>query len=168
MEITPPDLPAIESYPIQTDEAPSLSLTKTGFLNRALAFSIDFIIVQFLYFILFIVGTLAMNLSLKETADPKTDASMMVPFVSVWFFLFICYFTYFHSRGGQTPAKMLLRIKVVTSEGTHPSMCQAFFRSLGYFLSSLFFGFGFLVSIFEKKGRGLHDILVGTQVVLSE
>ncbi len=168
MEIIPPDLPAIESNPIQTHKIPSLSLTKTGFLRRAIAFSIDLIIVQFLYLILFIVGTFAINLSLKEAAASATDVSMMVPFVSVWFFLFICYFTYFHSKGGQTPAKMIIRIKVVTHEGTDPSTCRSFFRSLGYFMSCLFFGIGFLVVLFEKKGRGLHDMLVGTQVVLSE
>ncbi len=86
------------------------------------------------------------------------------------FFVQLGYYTFFHTHCGQTPGKMILRIMVVV-DGTDtpgpPSPPQAFFRALGLFISASFFGFGFLMSIFGRKKRALHDFLSGTQVLLA-
>ena len=187
MEITEPiDAPENfpENFPIEPSEptmkeapphleaaTPSPALLQpAGFIRRAIAFIIDFFIVEFLYLFLIIMGLLGMQFS-RGGGDlffsESAPFSLAIPFIAVWFFLFIGYFTFFHSYDGQTPAKMIIRIKVVTETGTPLSLPRALVRSFGYFISGFFFGFGFLFSIFEKKKRALHDLLARSYVVLS-
>ncbi len=68
-------------------------------------------------------------------------------------------------RGGQTPGKMLMRVKVVRWDGEEIGYARAVLRWLGYFLALIPFGFGFLWVLFDPRGRGLHDILAGTCVI---
>lgn len=145
-------------------------LQEAGFLRRALAFSLDLVLIGFLYLTLLLVGALGVHAGAAGGrvilfGDPIS--SLTAPFILVGPFLFISYFTFFHSYGGQTPAKKLIRIKVVSTGGASLTPWQALARSFGYFLSTFFFGFGFFLSIFEKKGRALHDLLTRSQVILS-
>ena len=149
---------------------PTPPLQPAGFVRRAVAFSIDLLILGFLSLILLTAGVLGivwplngggMILSPENSAPP-----FLSHFISAGFFLFIGYFTFFHAHGGQTPAKMIVRIKVVGVKGAPLTPFQALARAFGYFLSSFFLGFGFFLSIFEKKKRALHDLLTHTQVVL--
>lgn len=165
--------PGVEKEEVRFEEAlpPVAVLQPAGFIRRAIAFIIDFFMIELLYLFLMGMGVWGMQLSKGGRGDffpsELVLASLAVPFIAVWFFLFIGYFTFFHFYDGQTPAKMIIRIKVVTEEGTIPSFPQALVRSFGYFISGFFFGFGFLFSIFERKKRALHDLLVRTQVILS-
>lgn len=172
-----PGLPPSALPPLETLTAPSQDvgapappplLRPAGFLRRALAFSMDFIVMQFLYLIVYIVGILGASRSTEwdRIVRAASSPALMAPFITVWFFLFIGYFSFFHAYGGQTPAKMLIRIKVVTRDGEGLSPLQSLCRTLAYFPSSLFFGFGFLLSIVERKKRGLHDLLTRSQVIL--
>jgi uncharacterized RDD family membrane protein YckC len=142
-----------------------------GFLRRAIAFLIDFFIIEILYLSVLIAGFLAIHFSTGEEglllSDEGSLTPLVAPFIAAWFCLFLGYFTYFHAHGGQTPAKMLIRIRVVAAGGIPLSPFRALVRSFGYFLSSFFFGFGFFISIFERKKRALHDLLARTEVVLS-
>lgn len=178
MEIIDPlggaEAPAPSSVPPVAEEHPPLPavppVQPAGFLRRAVAFLIDTFILQLLYLIIMIVGFLAIRLSMGETFSFAEEASlvpMIAPFVAAWFCLFFGYFTFFHAYGGQTPAKMLIRIKVVTLEGAPLSPLRALLRSFCYFLSSFFFGFGFLIAILEKRKRALHDLLTRTEVILA-
>jgi uncharacterized RDD family membrane protein YckC len=179
MAPTAPDLP-----PPGTDAPPEASpsgsvtspeettpqpLQPAGFLRRALAFAIDLVVMQFLYFILYVVGVLGASRSTEweHIAGVIASPALAMPFIAAWFFLFVGYFSFFHAYGGQTPAKMLIRIKVVTREGQPLSHVQSICRTLAYALSSFFFGFGFLLSIIERKKRGLHDLLTRSHVVLA-
>lgn len=166
-----PSVSTIEKEPVHLEETgfPTATLQPAGFIRRAIAFAIDFFIVEFLYLFLIGIGILGVRLSRGGEFFPSDSllSSLAIPFISVWFFLFIGYFTFFHSYDGQTPAKMIIRIKVVDQAGTLLSFRRAMVRSFSYFISGFFFGFGFLISIFEKKKRALHDLLVRSYVVLS-
>jgi len=148
---------------------PKEALQPAGFIRRAVAFVIDFFIIEFLYLILIGVGVLGVHKARSGDFFPSESVltSLATPFVAVWFFLFFAYFTFFHFFDGQTPAKMIVRIKVVSEGGGPLSFSQAAVRPLGYFISGFFFGFGFLFSIFERKKRALHDLLVRSYVVLA-
>lgn len=171
----PPIEPAtmIEKEPVDSKETDLFTATfqPAGFIRRAIAFTIDFFIIELLYLFLIGMGVWGMQLSRGGSGElfssDSVVGSLAVPFIAVWFFLFIGYFTFFHTYDGQTPAKMIIRIKVVTEEGALLSLPRALARSFGYFISGFFFGFGFLISIFEKKKRALHDLLVRSYVVLS-
>lgn len=67
---------------------------------------------------------------------------------------------------GQSLGKMLAGLRIVASDGGHPSFGSLIFRqTLGYLFTFGSLGVGFLFSVFSSKGRALHDYLAGTQVV---
>lgn len=73
---------------------------------------------------------------------------------------------FFWVRYRGTPGKLLMDCQVVdakTLENLRPS--QAILRYLGYFLSLLPLGLGFLWIIWDKKRRGFHDLLARTVVI---
>lgn len=67
---------------------------------------------------------------------------------------------------GQSVGKMLTGLRVVQMNGQHPSIGKLFMRHfLGYLITFLTAGLGFLPVIFNKTGRALHDYLTGTMVI---
>jgi len=70
---------------------------------------------------------------------------------------------------GQTVGKMLTGLKVVKADGTEPTVGALLVRHLiGYPLVFLTLGLGFLFSVFNQKGRALHDFLSGTVVIYGQ
>jgi len=67
---------------------------------------------------------------------------------------------------GQSLGKMAAGLRIVARDGGHPAFGSLVFRqTLGYLFTLGSLGLGFLFSIFNRKGRALHDYLTGTQVV---
>jgi uncharacterized RDD family membrane protein YckC len=137
-----------------------------GFPRRALAYLIDLLILQCLDLLLFLAGWLAASLALQDGSIDDLSPSFASLFVPVTLAFYFVYFTFFHAYGGQTPGKILVRIKVVGNDGGPLPLSRSFVRTLGYSLSSIFFA-GFLMALFEKRGRALHDVLAGSEVVQS-
>jgi len=76
------------------------------------------------------------------------------------------YYVYHWGVKGATPGKRLLGLKVVAEDGSEPiGLSRAAVRVLGYLLSGLTLGIGFLMIAF---GGSLHDRLAGTRVVRRE
>ena len=68
--------------------------------------------------------------------------------------------------GGQSIGKFTTGLKIVQTDGGAPTVSRLLVRHLlGYPLTVLTFGIGFLLSVFNRKGRALHDFLAGTAVV---
>jgi uncharacterized RDD family membrane protein YckC len=77
------------------------------------------------------------------------------------------YFVYHWGVRGATPGKRLLGLVVQAEDGSEPiGLSRAAIRVLGYLLSSLVLGIGFLM--IALGGKGLHDRLAGTRVVRRE
>jgi uncharacterized RDD family membrane protein YckC len=67
---------------------------------------------------------------------------------------------------GKTVGKFFTGLQVVQNDGRNLTFMSAMIRHLvGYPLTSLTGGLGFLLSIFNAKGKALHDYLSGTVVV---
>ncbi len=67
---------------------------------------------------------------------------------------------------GQSIGKMLTGLRVVKKDGRNPTFGALFLRHLiGYPLTALTGGLGFILSAFNQNGRALHDFLAGTIVV---
>ena len=67
---------------------------------------------------------------------------------------------------GQTFGKMLAGITMVKTDGTPVRLSNLLLRNgLGYLLTVLTFGLGFLLAVVNKSGRSLHDFVGGTIVV---
>ena len=70
---------------------------------------------------------------------------------------------------GQSIGKMLTGLRVVKIDGSAPSFVSLMIRHLiGYPLSFVVFGLGFLLPVLNDKGRALHDFLAGTVVVFGK
>jgi uncharacterized RDD family membrane protein YckC len=74
------------------------------------------------------------------------------------------YFVYFWGVRGATLGKRALGLAVETSAGISPiGLPRASVRVLGYVVSAVFLGVGFLLIALD--GEGLHDRIAGTRVV---
>jgi uncharacterized RDD family membrane protein YckC len=148
-----------------------------GFATRLLAFICDVFIVSTI--ILFVswftnttvemlLGQVLMNSmvdaipilqALTQVAtNPITHSLVSVAFI-------ISYFLFFWTLIGQTPGKYLLGVRIVTPEGNRLKLGRAVLRYLGYYLSALPFGLGFLWILFDDERRAWHDRLAGTCVI---
>lgn len=67
--------------------------------------------------------------------------------------------------GGQTIGKKAMKIKVIQENGQPLDYKEAVIRYLGYFVSGLVLGLGFLWVIGDAKKQGWHDKIAKTLVV---
>lgn len=78
----------------------------------------------------------------------------------------LIYAIFFVGAYGQTPGKMLFKIKIINMDGTKVSYLKAFARYLGYFVSTITLMIGYLMAIWDKEyGRALHDRMCSTRVI---
>lgn len=158
-------------YEVETFQEPekgdgAYALRPAGFIRRAIAYSVDIVVLFVLLEVFFVAGLIGLRYS-GGGGDASDYSDLGISLLNNLLFIAIGYFTFFHSHCGQTPGKMILRIEVVTKTHKWPSPLQSFFRTLCYLISGFFFGLGFFITAFERKKRALHDHLSGTQVILS-
>jgi uncharacterized RDD family membrane protein YckC len=99
------------------------------------------------------------TISLKYLAD----INLAFPSPLQWF-LYIFYYTFFHSVYGQTPGKMMKGLVVLSEQKGLLSAGRSFLRWLYYLLSILPLGFGFWIMLISTKQICLHDLLAKTRV----
>ncbi len=67
---------------------------------------------------------------------------------------------------GLTIGKWATGLRILRSDGRQLGIGRAFLRHfLGYPLSALTLGLGFIIAALNVRGRGLHDLIAGTIVV---
>jgi uncharacterized RDD family membrane protein YckC len=72
----------------------------------------------------------------------------------------------FPALSGQTLGMMICRLRIVNTNGSDPSIGRIVLRNtVGYLLSTLTLGIGFILAAFTPNGRALHDYIAGTVVV---
>lgn len=136
--------------------APLPSRLLASIIDLGLLAAIDAVV---LYFTLQLVG-----LGFADTLRIP-----LVPFSAFIALLNGGYITAFTAAGGQTIGKMMTGLRVVTSDDDGPgepvTVGTAALRALGYGLSALPAGLGFLTVLLGADRRGLHDRLAHTRVV---
>jgi len=75
------------------------------------------------------------------------------------------YFVVFHACGGRTIGKMFMGLRVESRTSGSLSFGVSFLRFIGFFLSALPVGAGFLWAVLDKNQETWHDKLALTQVV---
>jgi len=144
-----------------------------GFWRRWVALLID-------KFILYIIYSILIMLELRifppspYSRHPDIQAgigsNMTGRYLFTHFFISMiismAYFTYFHGAIGQTPGKILLKLKVVGATGKKLTYGIAFLRWTGSIISSLALFLGFLWVAFDSRKQGWHDKIAGTVVEL--
>jgi len=153
-----------------------------SFSIRAVASFIDTILLALpvgfvIYFLSggewFDFSTYQQNLQMALNGDTKALSSQ--PTTSFkWELLFevsvlVVTTIFWKQSKGATPGKKLLHIKVVDAKTFKDiSTKQSITRSLGYIPSTLLFGIGFLMVLFKKDKKSLHDLLAQTAVIYEE
>jgi uncharacterized RDD family membrane protein YckC len=140
---------------------------KGGFWIRVAATIIDNIILYFLAVVLSTVGLIALGMG-SDGIDLLNEDQMMQLFGPLYLFnaiITIVYYTYFHGATGQTPGKMICKLKVVNLNGEPIGFPWAFLRWVGYIISSFVFCLGFLWVVWDKNKQGWHDKIAKSYVI---
>lgn len=130
-----------------------------GFWIRLAASMIDVILIT--------AVTLPAMLAVYGLEYFKSDAVIMGywDFQLNWIFPAVAVIVCWYYRSA-TPGKILLGLIVVDVEtGGKPSLGQLVGRYLGYYLSTLVLGLGFLWIVFGRRKQGWHDKLTRTTVI---
>lgn len=128
-----------------------------GFWRRAGATLLDWLIVSFAN----LVVTTVINLIVRQ----ETIATAVIQIISL--IIGVGYYVYFIGNRGQTPGKMVVKIKVQKlSDGSSLGYRGAFIREvLGKFVSGVVFGLGYLWMIRDKNKQTWHDKIAKSVVV---
>lgn len=133
---------------------------KAPFTLRCGAILIDYILV-----IIPLAISYLLSYSKPITGAKWNDELLNIGWL-VTILLILTDFVIFPLINGQTIGKMLTGLRIVKIDGNASSFVAVLMRHLiGYPVSLLVFGLGFLLPVLNESGRALHDYLAGTVVV---
>jgi uncharacterized RDD family membrane protein YckC len=129
--------------------------------------AVDLLLLGLIYGLFLAAGKLALFPADQAMAPIPLEslAELAIPYFLILFALCFGYFTLFHFLSGQTPGKMVFRLKVESDSGAPMDFAQAFLRSVGGLISLLCAGLGFLFMLRAPEHRGWNDRLAGTRVI---
>ncbi len=155
LELKPlPPIPGLDDAPgMETAEGP----VPAGFNERFVAYVIDS-----LPFVLLTYATLPAAVRSGIVA-PSAAGEWKWKFL--WIGAYVIYETIFSSGGRATLGKFIMNIRVRAADGGDLSVPKAFVRSLAYFLSSITLNLGYIMALFTKNKRALHDYAAGSRVI---
>jgi uncharacterized RDD family membrane protein YckC len=131
-----------------------------GFGRRFIAYAIDIIII--------ILFTTVLNTALIAIVVALELDSLDVTtiYLGIYFMVYISYFIFTESSAKQaTFGKLIMKIKVVNSDGDRLSVLNSTIRNFGRILSGLILGLGYIMIVFTPKKQALHDKIAKTYVV---
>ncbi len=130
-----------------------------GFWARIFAMIVDTVL---LTLVIALVGYFVYGgFTVDGSVDPHDFSSTVVSFV-----LPAAIVIAFWLGRAATPGKMLIAAKIVDAEtGAVPSTRQALLRYVGYYVSLLGLGLGFVSIAFDARKQGWHDKMARTVVV---
>lgn len=129
--------------------------------------AIDLLILAMVFVLFLAAGEVALGPDQVRGFFPSLPSLLQLatPYFLVLFTVCFGYFTLFHFLLGQTPGKMLFRIRVVGEEGGGLMFSQAFLRTVGGLLSLIAAGLGYLRIVFDRERRGWNDRLANSRVI---
>ena len=137
---------------------------KAPFLLRCGAFLIDYILLVSIPVIGLLIARFAGEDGAKLLNSEINSTGWLIALL-----LGLTNLVIFPMFSGQSLGKMLTGLRVVNMEGDFPSFGKLLLRhSVGYVLTLLTGGLGFLFSVFNPKGRALHDLISGTIVIYGQ
>jgi len=135
---------------MNSTEAVGMQEEAVGFGERLVAYLIDGVALTVVYVVLAVIFPLAIYYLLALIIGAA-------------------YAVGFWATTGQTPGKMVMKIKVVDAEtGEVPDAGKAILRYVGYLVSSIPLGLGFFWVLWDEKREAWHDKMVKTRVVRAE
>ena len=129
-----------------------------GFWIRVLAYLIDGILLTIVYGIVARLLGIDIFESDWRHYDPLGN---LLSLVIGWLYFALLE----SSERGATVGKMVMGLRVVTSDGQRLSFMNATGRYFAKILSAIILFIGFIMVAFTDKKRGLHDMIAGTLVI---
>jgi len=159
--------PAILQPTAQQVQGVAETVKYAGFWFRALAATIDFVLVQFLAIVIVIPLGFALGASMADssTIEEIESAAEIMGFLMGVLIQWLWFTIAESSKWQATVGKKLLGLKVTDDQGRCISFGQANGRYWSKLLSTLILFIGFLMVAFTEKKQGLHDKVAGTLVV---
>jgi uncharacterized RDD family membrane protein YckC len=132
-----------------------------GFATRAAGLVLDAALAQLAFLV--VGASISLVLALAGALGSNwLDATLAG---AGWFLAIGAYFVFFWSTTGQTPGMRALRVRVVASSGSPPSVPRSLVRFVGLILAVIPLFAGFLPVLVDGRRRGLPDFLSGTVVL---
>lgn len=134
---------------------------KAPFLLRCGALLIDYILFISIPILTLLLGRMTGESGSKLLSSELSNAGWLIAvLIALSNFLIIPMIT------GQSIGKMLTRLKIVKKDGSTARFKNLLIRHfLGYPITVLTLGLGFLLAAVNSNGRALHDFIAGTIVV---
>jgi uncharacterized RDD family membrane protein YckC len=142
----------------KSSKAPAGEMKYAGFWIRVLASLIDGVILFAVNFVIQMV-TGGPNVATDGTVTANGTAQALGQIAG------IAYTVGFWGTKSATPGKMALGLMVVDQDGKEITWVKAILRYVGYFVSALPLGLGFIWAGFDAKKQGWHDKIAGTYVI---
>lgn len=143
----------------QNMDAIETPLEYVGFRLRFVASIIDSIL------LMMIIYPLLTMIYGSEYGDSKQMLLGIPDLLISWVFPIVATIVFWVSKSA-TPGKMAVRAKIVDAQtGNLPSVKQSIIRYIGYYISLLPLGLGYLWIVWDSKKQAWHDKLAGTVVV---
>lgn len=148
-----------------------------GFVSRAVAFFVDWVIVLSTIFIVTSFSVLILgffNISVDDLLTSLLRGDLLLKLANLFiagvllllnFVFFVGYFLFFWVLVGQTPGKMLMGVRVVGMNGRPLSFWQALKRFIGYWISMIPFFIGFYWILISDSRQGWHDKIARSYVI---
>lgn len=124
-----------------------------GFWIRFLASIIDGIIIGVIGAVIFPGSASYSDGMVKVTQNGPQTLLSLVFTIGFWLWL------------SATPGKLILGLKIVEENGAKLSVKGAILRYIGYIVSGIVIGLGFLWIGFDKEKQGWHDKIAKTHVI---
>lgn len=122
---------------------------KAGAGKRFLAFIIDAVILG-------VLNQLVTSIS-GQDATTATGLSTVIGIAYV--------IGFWQAWNGQTPGKRVMGVRIVKADGSAFGLVPSILRYVGYFVSAIALGIGYIWILFDKDKQGWHDKIAGTYVV---
>lgn len=136
----------------------SADAVKAPFFLRCAAAFVDYMVVITLPVFWLVAGKLF----------GETGASLTIGY-TVWFFAFLVFLLNFIVLPlfyAQSVGKMMLGLNILKTDGSDIDLAVILRRHLlGYLVTTLTLGIGFLFAAVNSSGRSLHDLIAGTVVI---
>ncbi len=143
-------------------------MNKASFFSRFIAWLVDIIIISIIGSVLSVLLGGLFGIT-SESNSFLLSAAAGTLGVVIWFAILILqflYFGYYWNKDGQSIGMKLTGIKVVQRDGNIMSYVKAALRgTVGYWISGLIFGLGFIWAAFDSDKEAWHDKIFETMVV---
>ena len=133
-----------------------------GLVTRGVGFALDVVLISVL---LGIASGLVALVSYVFDLHPGWVAGALLGAGA--YLIAALYFVFFWSGAGRTPGMHVIGIRVRDPAGKPPSIRRAVVRALVMAFSIAILFLGYLPVLFDRRRRGLPDLVAGTEVVYS-